>query len=69
MRHSKKRKHSGNSKGSTGISERGRKKAFWLLIILGVVVMLVYALSFQDAEDSEFVEETQPQSGHLETTE
>jgi len=36
MGHLKKRKHRGNSKGSTGISERGRKKAFWLLIILGV---------------------------------
>ncbi|MEE8135966.1 MAG: hypothetical protein V3T52_02205 [Thermodesulfobacteriota bacterium] len=69
MGHLKKRKHRGNSKGSTGFSERGRKKAFWLLIILGVVVMLVYALSFQDAEDSEFIEETQPQNGQLETTE
>ncbi len=69
MGHLKKRKHSSNSKGSTGNSERGRKKAFWLLIILGVVVMLVYALSFQDAEDSEFIEETQPQNGQLETTE
>lgn len=34
----------------------------WLLIILGVVVMLVYALSFQNAEDSELVEETGTQS-------
>jgi hypothetical protein len=31
--------------------------------------MLVYALSFQDAEDSELIQETQPQSGQLETTE
>ncbi|MCK5391351.1 MAG: hypothetical protein KAJ31_02900 [Deltaproteobacteria bacterium] len=68
MGHSKKHKHASNSKSSTGISARGRKKAFWLLIILGVVVMLVYALSFQDAEDSELIQETQPQSGQLETT-
>jgi len=69
MGHSKNRKHSNKGKGGTGISSRGRKKAFWLLIILGVAVMLVYALSFQDAEDSEFIQETQPQSGQLETTE
>jgi hypothetical protein len=69
MGHSKNRKHSNNSKGNTGISARGRKKAFWLLIVLGVAVMLVYALSFQDAEDSELIQETQPQSGQLETTE
>lgn len=37
-------------------------KAFWLLIILGVVVMLVYSVSFQEAEDSELIQETQPQS-------
>jgi len=59
MGHSKKHKHASNSKSSTGISARGRKKAFWLLIVLGVVVMLVYALSFQDAEDSELIQETQ----------
>jgi len=69
MGHSKNRKHSNNSKGSTGISARGRKKAFWLLIILGVVVMLVYAVSFQDAEDSEFLQETQPQRSQPETAE
>jgi len=69
MGHSKNRKHSNNSKSSTGISARGRKKAFWLLIILGVVVMLVYAVSFQDAEDSEFLQETQPQSSQPETAE
>jgi|GEM_PF-1150811 len=67
MGHSKNRKYSNNSKGSSGISARGRKKAFWLLIILGVVVMLVYAVSFQDAEDSEFLQETQPQSSQPET--
>ncbi len=69
MSHSKKRKHSSSSKGSTGISARGRKKAFWLLIVLGVAVMLVYALSFQDAEDSEFLQETQSQSSQQETAE
>ena len=62
MKNAKKRKHHSNNGGSSGISQRGRKKAFWLLIILGVVVMFVYALSFQDAEDSEFIQETQPQS-------
>ena len=59
MAHS--RKHTHKSKGSS-ISSRGRKKAMWLLIILGVVVMLVYALSFQDAKDEQFIEETQTQS-------
>lgn len=66
MGHSKKHKHSGSS--GSGIAARGRKKAFWLLIILGVVVMLVYALSFQEAEDSEFVQETKLQSEQPETT-
>jgi len=58
MKHSKKH----NYKNSSGITKRFRKKAFWLLIILGIVVMLVYAVSFQDAEDSELVQETQNQS-------
>lgn len=62
MSHSKKKhKHSGHQ-ASSSISARGRKKAMWLLIILGIVVMLVYALSFQNAEDAELIEETQPQS-------
>ena len=51
-----------NRQNSSGITKRSRKKAFWLLIILGVVVMLVYAVSFQDAEDSELVQETQNQT-------
>jgi len=62
MKHSRKHKNHSNHEGKSGISQRGRKKAFWLLIILGVVVMFVYALSFQDAEDSELIQETQPQS-------
>lgn len=57
------KKHSAN-KTESSLSQRGRKKAFWLLIILGVVVMFVYALSFQDAKDEELIEETQPQSQH-----
>lgn len=61
MSHTKKHKHAGDKKSSS-ISSRGRKKAMWLLIILGVVVMLVYALSFQNAEDSELIEETGTQS-------
>ena len=65
MKHSRKHKH-GNSKSSTGISQRGRKKAFWLIIILGVVVMVVYALSFQNVEDSEFIQETQTQNSQVE---
>ena len=62
MSHSKKKhKHSEHTKSSS-ISARGRKKAMWLLIILGIVVMFVYALSFQNAEDAELIEETQPHS-------
>ena len=56
------KKHKKHHISESSISQRGRKKAFWLLIILGVVVMFVYALSFQDAEDSELIQETQPQS-------
>lgn len=55
------KKHKANNRKSS-ISSRGRKKAFWLLIILGVIVMFVYAVSFQGAKDEELVEETQPQS-------
>lgn len=62
MKHNKRHKKHRSSESESSISQRGRKKAFWLLIILGVVVMLVYALSFQDAEDSELIQETQPQS-------
>ena len=62
MNHSKKHKNHGNHGAKSSISQRGRKKAFWLLIILGVVVMFVYAVSFQDAEDSELIQETQPQN-------
>ncbi len=62
MKQTKRHKKHGSSESKSSISQRGRKKAFWLLIILGVVVMFVYALSFQDAEDSELVQETQPQS-------
>ncbi len=69
MAHTRKHKHKDHGNSGSSISARGRKKAFWLLIILGVVVMLVYALSFQEAEDSELIQETQPQSGQLETTE
>ena len=58
MKHSEKH----NRKKSSGITKRSRKKAFWLLIILGVVVMLVYAVSFQEAEDSELVQENQNQT-------
>jgi len=58
MTHSKKHKH----ENSSGITKRSRKKAFWLLIILGIVVMLVYAVSFQGAEDEELVQETQNQT-------
>ncbi len=61
MSHSKKHKHSVD-KRSSSISARGRKKAMWILIILGILVMLVYALSFQNAEDAELIEEIQPQS-------
>jgi len=66
MKHSKRHKHGSSSKSSTGISQRGRKKAFWLIIILGVVVMVVYALSFQNVEDSEFIQETQTQNSQVE---
>ena len=69
MKHTRKHKHGSDSKSSSGISKRGRKRAFWLLLILGVAVMLVYALSFQDAEDSEFIQETGPQNNQMETTE
>jgi hypothetical protein len=62
MNHANRHKHKSVGKSSTGISRIVRMKAFWLLIILGVVVMLVYSVSFQEAEDSEFIQETQPQS-------
>ncbi|MGB2692265.1 MAG: hypothetical protein WBB48_02645 [Thermodesulfobacteriota bacterium] len=62
MKHEKRHKKHSGTESKSSISQRGRKKAFWLLIILGVVVMLVYALSFQDAEDSELIQETQSQS-------
>jgi CHASE3 domain sensor protein len=58
MKHSKKH----NRQNSSGITKRSRKKTFWLLIILGVFVMLVYAVSFQNAKDSEVVQETQNQT-------
>jgi len=69
MKHSQKHRHRENAKSGSSISGRGRKRAFWLLIILGVIIMLVYALSFQDAEDSEFIQETQPQNNQMETKE
>ena len=61
MSQSKKHKHHKHT-SSSSISAKGRKKAMWLLIILGIAAMLVYALSFQNAEDAELIQETQPQS-------
>ena len=66
MTHSRKHKHSAQY---TGHSKKLRKKAFILLIVLAVAVMVVYALSFQDAEDSEFIQETTPENTQVETTE
>jgi flagellar basal body-associated protein FliL len=53
MKHSKKHRaaHSG----------KGRKKAFIMLIILGVIVMCVYFLALQDSSDTDLVEETNPE--------
>lgn len=62
MKEKKKHKKHHRDQSNSSITQRGRKRAFWLLIILGVVVMFVYALSFQDAEDSELIQETQPQN-------
>ena len=55
------KKHKARHTGS------GRKKAFWLLIILGVMVMGVYMLAFQEASDTEFLEETDPAINQVET--
>lgn len=62
MKDKKRHKKHHSSEPKSNISQRGRKKALWLLIILGVAVMFVYALSFQNAEDSELIQETQSQS-------
>jgi len=61
MKHKRKHKHNEPRRNS------GRKKAFWLLIILGVAVMGVYILAFQDSSDMEFREETTPAANQLET--
>ena len=57
MKHSKKHR--------TAHTGKGRKKAFMLLIILGVVVMCVYFLALQDSSDAEFEEETNPELNQL----
>lgn len=54
-------------KHKTAQKKSSRKKAFWLLIILGVAVMGVYMLSFQEAHDDEFLEETNPAINQSET--
>ncbi len=54
-------------KHKTAHKKSGRKKAFWLLIILGVAVMGVYMLAFQEAHDNEFIEETTPAVNQSET--
>ena len=53
MKHSKKHRaaHTGKS----------RRKAFILLIILGVVVMCVYFLALQESSDTELVDEANPE--------
>jgi len=55
------KKHKARHTGS------GRRKAFWLLIILGVVIMGVYILAIQDSSDTEFLEETNPAINQVET--
>ena len=54
-------------KHKTAQKKSGRKKAFWLLIILGVAVMGVYMLAFQESSDNEFLEETNPAINQVET--
>ncbi len=53
MKHGKKHR--------TAHTGRGRKKAFVLLIILGVVVMCVYFLALQDSADTELTEAANPE--------
>lgn len=55
-------KHKHNHSAESSYSRKSRKKAFWLLVILGIIVMIVYAVSFQGAEDSELIQETEPQA-------
>ncbi|MEM7007680.1 MAG: hypothetical protein AAF462_00930 [Thermodesulfobacteriota bacterium] len=62
MKHTEKHKHSGHQTKSSSISSKGRKKAMILLIVIAVVIMLTYALSFQDAQDDELIKETTPQT-------
>ena len=56
------KRHSKHENTGSSISGKTRKKAFWLLILLGVIVMLIYAVTFQEAEDSELIHETDSQS-------
>ena len=57
MKHKKKHR--------TAHTGRGRKKAFILLIILGVVIMCVYFLALQDSADTELVEQANPELNEL----
>ena len=45
-------------KHSTARTRKGKRKAFLLLIVLGVVIMCIYFLALQESSDTELVEDT-----------